>query len=367
MNLRKAKRESRSTWVARFVVALLVLALARSVTAADAAPPSRPRQALEPGLWPRALSGGEYVGIADDGQIYLVQLKTSDKKQVGDVGSRKREVVLSARYVAWTAEPPDGPLLKPTRGEPRGLHIFVYDRQNGTTRQITETLAPRSGLSIDGDWLVWADKRNETDAYYMDTDIYAYDLAHNIERPIAIAPGAQRNPSVHGSRVVWDDNRNNPDRDKPSAGCDNCAENRRDIYLYDLATGKERPLAEDDRLKAHPVIDGNLVAWEAYRSGFDSGIVLLDLTTGTSRQVTKEGLSATMPVLSGQQLLWIIRSSCDVFPRRPNTGVYLQDLRTNAVEKLTDYVEPSALFDGQTVLITERCQIGGRAYAMDVK
>lgn len=351
---------SRAVLVAAFVL----LALAHSVTVADDTQPARPRHNLESGLWPRALSGGEYAAIADDSHIYLVHLKTGEKKQVGDVGSRKREVVLSPRFVAWTAEPSEGPVLKPSRGESRGVQIFVYDRENGSTRQITETPAPRSGLSIDGDWLVWADKRNELDAYYMDTDIYGFDLARGVERPIAIAPGAQRNPTVRGSRVVWDDNRKNPDRAKPSAGCDNCAENRRDIYLYDLATGKERPLAEDEWLKAHPVIEGNLVAWEAYRGLFDSRITVLDLTTGTNRQVSMEGMAATLPRLSGERLLWVVRSDCDVFPRRPNTGVYLQNLRTSSGEKLTDYVEPSALLDGQTVLVTERCQIGGRAYAV---
>src|SRR5690349_13717932 len=102
---------------------------ARATTSfADEPQRSRPRRQLESGLWPRALSGGDYVGIADDGRIYVVDVKTGAKKQVGDDGLRKREVVLSARYVAWTAEPSEGPLLTPSRGESRGVHIFVSDR-----------------------------------------------------------------------------------------------------------------------------------------------------------------------------------------------------------------------------------------------
>jgi hypothetical protein len=39
----------------------------------------------------------------------------------------------------------------------------------------------------------------------------------------------------------------------------------------------------------------------------------------------------------------------------PQVGVYVLDLRTGEVLRLTDYKEPWALLDGDMVVITESC------------
>jgi hypothetical protein len=46
--------------------------------------------------------------------------------------------------------------------------------------------------------------------------------------------------------------------------------------------------------------------------------------------------------------------------------VYFQNLRTTTVHRLSKWVEPRALLDGQTVIIAESCHLAGPTYAVNL-
>lgn len=341
----------------------------------------RPRRPLAEDMRPMALAGETYAGLAfADSTLYLINVTTGEQMPVTQAGVYG--VALSERYLAWlTAE---GETSVTVNGQAQTLslsHISVQDRTTGEQKQITDEPAPRQALALDGDRLVWMDKRHELTAPYTDYDIYAYDLATETEYAIAVAPGAQQNPAVHGNLIVWADNRHSPQRGTPLVGCGNCAENRFDIYLYDFATGSSRPLVENEWLKANPVVDGQRVVWEEFRAATadpSSGPVvaaadlyMMDLAGGEIQAITATPDSESSPSLTPTHLLWMVRVACDVIQIgpggqevRPATGVYVLDWATHEVTRLTDYVEPWALLAGGTAVISEGCMTGWTTYAV---
>ena len=104
--------------------------------------------------------------------------------------------------------------------------------------------------AIDNDMVVW----HET-SLSGDDDIYLLDLSEKGAVPGALIThtGDQRNADISGNIVVWQDNRNG----------------NWDIYGYNLVTGQEFAITDDEFDQTDPAIDGNLVAWA-------------DMWTGTS-------------------------------------------------------------------------------------
>ncbi len=334
-----------------------------------------PRRALDSAFRPLALRGSEYLGLGPDGEIYLIDWRTGQQKQITHDGLQKLEAALSDTDIAWMTKAGEMTVRRDA-GDERVflLDIFVQNRQTGEQRRISAEPMPRSHLVLDGERLAWMDKRDELDGPYTDYDLYAYDLATDTEYPVAVAPGAQQDPSIHGDLVVWADNRNSPQRDTILAGCGNCPENRFDIYLYDFKTQKARPIVEDEWLKASPTVFGQRVVWAEYADGLSADLYVLDVDTGLSRRLTQTAASEANPVLSGDRLLWARRQACDVVtmgpdgkPVVPDTGVYVLDLNTGVEQKLTDHVEPFAFLDRDNVLIVEGCQVGFQAYALSLR
>jgi hypothetical protein len=334
-----------------------------------------PRHNLDSAYRPLALHGNEYLGLGPDGEIYLIDWRTAQKEQITHDGLQKWEAAISDTYIAWMTKTGEM-TVRQDAGDERVflLDIFVQNRQTGVQRRISAEPMPRAHLVLDGERLVWMDKRNELDRPYTDYDLYAYDLATDTEYPVAVAPGAQQDPSIHGDLVVWADNRNSPQRDTILAGCGNCPENRFDLYLYDFKTQIVRPIVEDEWLKASPTVFGQRVVWAEYADGPLADLYVLDVDTGLSRRLTQTAASEVSPVLSGDRLLWVSRQACDVStigpdgkPVVPDTGVYVLDLNTRVEQKLTDYVEPFAFLDRDNVLIVEGCQLGFQAYAVSLR
>ena len=310
---------------------------------------------LDPEYRPVYVVDREYAAIGPDNQIYLVNIETGEINKVSDDGCPQCQAVFSEHYAAWTNRSDD---------------IFVLDRGTGEERRITEDSARRRALKISGPWLVWMDRRNESGQHYANFDIYGYNMKTGEEIPVAIAPGSQRSPSIHGNTVVWADNRNSPlagarNQGLPDPGCFNCPENRSDIHALDLTTGEERVLVETGYYNEAPEIYGTYLAWRAHDPKRLPELRLLDLESGHVQMIAEAGNFWSGPSLSEEYLVWSTSWPCDVGPRGDlDTGVFAQHLQTGERWKLTDYVEPSAIISGSMVVITERCQVGGREYAV---
>ena len=323
-----------------------------------------PQQPLDIAFRPLDLHGDQYVSIGPNGEIYLIDWRSNQRTQITDDGLKKGEAVLSEQYIAWTAQQEEIMV----RDYPVALHdIFVQNRLTGEQKRITKTPAPRWQLAIDGSRLVWVDKRNELENHYTEYDIYAYDLATDTEYPIALAPGAQIHPSIHGELIVWQDNRNSPHRGTGRAGGENLAGNRYDIYIYDFLTQIGSAIVEEDAwLKSNPSVHNTHVVFEGYNGkNSPSNVYMLELETNVIHQLTQSLPDENNPILSDDRILWTITQACDVEVNRiggdipeteiPQPGVYIFDLNTRRLQRLTNYVQSSAFLDGRTVLIMESC------------
>lgn len=341
--------------------------------------PDSSRHEIDTVLQPTSLSGDVYASIGSDNEIYLVNLDNGEAAQISFDGLAKAEAVLSEKYVVWLAQQGEVTVRAPDGVDDQVLlyGIFVYNRLTGEQTEISQEPAPRMQLAIDGDRLVWADKRNELEADYTMYDIYGYDLANNKEYAIAVVPGSQQNPSIQANYVVWQDNRNSLQKDSILSGCGNCPDNRFDIYLYDFETESSQAIAEDNWLKSNPVVHDNYVVWEGYSdefridstSGGTADLYLFNIDTQSIRRLTKSNDSESSPVFFQDRLLWVVRSDCDVINIQngkevlPAVGVYSFDLNTGDVYRLANNKEPFVLTDQRSLLILERCS-GEKAYVI---
>ncbi len=100
---------------------------------------------------------------------------------------------------------------------------------------------------IGGNWNIWA------------ADISNPDLP--VEFPVSQAVSFQTNPDVGDNLIVWQDYRNG----------------NWDIYGYNLTTGQEFQITDNDADQENPAVNGNLVVWQDYRDG-SPNIYAVELT-----------------------------------------------------------------------------------------
>ena len=164
--------------------------------------------------------GDDAVGIDQDGDLWLMNTRTGDSRQLTGDGHPKWGAALSADYVAWIDQrrmiqlpgyPPNTPIFS--------SDVFVRNRHTGEERRITDAPASRHALGMSGARLVWQDNRKGLlEDRRWDFDIYAYDLDHDLEIQVAVTPGRQEMPAIHGDTVVWTHNPNPPARGTAKPG-----------------------------------------------------------------------------------------------------------------------------------------------------
>ena len=313
-------------------------------------------------------SNGEAVGTGEDGEIYLVTVATGEKRQLTSDGHHKWNAVVAADYVAWVDQRRQLALPDSTSRTPRyATDIFLLDRRTGEVRRITDEPAERYGLQISNARLVWQEDRNEGTDGFWEFDIYAFDIAGGKEIPVAIAPGAQQGPALHGNTIVWADNRNSPLKGTGKSHCTNCTSNPFDIYAYDFTSGQETLLFASGRNNGGPSIHGQYVVWQEFYEEGKSRIHLLDRGTGQQRTLAEAGRSEAMPTVSNDYVVWTVRQACDVFGPdrgRVRTGAFAYNLKTETIRQLSNYIEPHAWLHDNIVVIQEGCHTLSRTYAV---
>jgi beta propeller repeat protein len=183
--------------------------------------------------------------------------------------------------------------------------VWVDDLYDGTyvydlTTGVQTLLPLFSGRepAISGDTIVWQDWRNEND------DIYMYDLASGTERPICIDPANQDDPAIAGSKIVWKDERNG----------------NWDIFMYDLTTGTERPVCTNPAEQSNPAISGDRIVWHDFRNG-NWDIFMYDLATGIETPICTNPAAQGLPAVSGNKIVW-------TDTRNGNWDIFMYDLAT---------------------------------------
>ncbi|MHB8922818.1 MAG: TolB family protein, partial [Thermoleophilia bacterium] len=167
----------------------------------------------------------------------------------------------------------------------------------------------QSDPAADGDLVVW-DELMTTPVHGMGHQIHFTRLGDNSSHILSPTSWGQSAPDVSGSRVVWQDTR-------AGAG-------QEDIYMYDLATGRETPVTTAPGQQLRPRIDGDWVVWRTPSdSRTDNDIFARNVVTGEIRQITRDGRAVFQydPVIKGDLVVYDQGS-----PGHPEVGVYAYDL-----------------------------------------
>ena len=199
--------------------------------------------------------------------------------------AERREVALSGAVAAWVERDTPG-------AAPR---LVTWDTGAVDVAPVAHPVAnlahPRE-LALDGDHLVYVDDR------YGDPDVFVLDLTTGQETAVSARAGAQTRPAVLGKRVAWQD-------------CRRCVggdgDHGADIYLFDLSTGVEINLTDDDTADRRPVF-GTLASGAPAIAWVHAGGVLrasgLDDATDVVWQVAEVelgGLALTEGVFAWRQ------------------------------------------------------------------
>ena len=310
--------------------------------------------------WPTDLSGDLSVGkggtAIDTGNwgIFLVDVKNGEKRRITEGAHELREVVISGDYIVWSDRSRQIEIPGSTAENRRGrlsVDIFVMNLATGDERRITDVPARRHSLSIDGNMLVWQDNRNEIGEHRSHYDIYAYDIEASEEILVEASPGAQHSPAVSGDRVIW------IDRSRDTAR----------VMLHDLADDETTVIDASTEPDLPPDIHGDYVVWRGYDEEGAHAVYLYDLANGQRKLIASPDRGSTDgPQVSNRYVVWTEEWPCDVRSNiMPDSmGVYVYDLEDEEVTKITNYVEPAAFIDGETLLIHEGCHFPWRVYAI---
>lgn len=128
-----------------------------------------------------------------------------------------------------------------------GSDIYQYKLTTNTEKILASTAEAQSQARACDGRVVWVDYRNGN------ADIYMKDLKHPIPTDIVIcdADSSQLTPAIHGNIITWTDNRNG----------------NWDIYMYDLLTGEESAVCTNNNTQINPDVAGNIIVWEDHRHG----------------------------------------------------------------------------------------------------
>lgn len=150
------------------------------------------------------------------------------------------------------------------------------------------TVPHADDLEMSGDIIVWDDGRNWDNTL---SDIYMFNIATGTEKPLVVVNERQENPEVSGNLVVYS---NWTDKKK--------------IYVYDLDTGKDTAIPTNHRAETVD-IDGKRVVYDDFITG---GTVMYDLSSGKDVIIMADG---DLPRISGDNIVYrkILNNRYDLY------------------------------------------------------
>lgn len=226
--------------------------------------------------------------------------------------------------------------------ETANMDIFMYDIKTDETKQITTDPSSQIHPRIWRNYIVWEDNRNDTKIdINPEWDIYLYDINTGKEKLITTAPGIHTNPSIKDNKIVWEDGRNFMGNIILRWG-GNIPENNTDIYMYDIPTGRETPIATGPLQECNPDVSGNYIVWEdRNNNSFFADIMAYDLVSKKVINITKDEYNQTNPRIYGNYIVWMDErngtSTNDLIinGQKPNSDIYMYDLSTGNEYLLT--------------------------------
>jgi beta propeller repeat protein len=158
--------------------------------------------------------------------------------------------------------------------------------------RITSNVSNQGEPAIFMNQIVWEDERNGN------WDIYAYDLFTKKENRITSNKSNQKNPEIFGNIVVWMDDRNGGSWDENHKPIGNW-----DIYMYDLATNKEKRITTNNSTQWNPKIYADTIVWQDNRNG-NQDIYAYDISGSQETKITSNKLNQKDPHIHSNNIVW---------------------------------------------------------------
>lgn len=301
------------------------------------------------------------MGVCTDSkQIYLLDITNKKKTPVTNFASKKSSPRLYGDYIAWLDD-------REQKVAGYKTDVFLYSLKTKEEKRLTTFPVLRHDLNLFGENVAWLEQQDNlpTDSY-RNNEIHTYNIVSSKEIYSSTIKSTKNGLRLKDNKLLWADSRNGHD-----TGCENCSDNKFDIYMYDFATGEEKVIIESPYLKADPDLYGDNLVWADYRNKSgnplpngsylgNSDIYLMNLKNNQEIQLTNSKDDEIHPSIWEDKVVWTVRWPCDVVvngSQKDSTGVYLYDLSSRQTTKLTGYVEPWAEIFDNLVIIAEGCQV----------
>jgi beta propeller repeat protein len=135
-------------------------------------------------------------------------------------------------------------------GETASLDSAIVVYDFNTGDKTTIVKSLARSPSTDGHTIVWEDLQTSN------SDVYGYDVATGRQFPIAVAVADQRQPQVFGNLVVWQDDRATN------------AVNQTNIYAYDLSSRQEHAVSTRSGDEISPKLSDQFIVWTDLGGGY---------------------------------------------------------------------------------------------------
>ncbi|HET6232905.1 MAG TPA: hypothetical protein VFE05_22705 [Longimicrobiaceae bacterium] len=256
-------------------------------------------------------------------QILSYELTTGRRAVLGSIAGSHAYPATDGRYSAWVDETGAIHVYDANSGSTRTVgagygpqvsgdevafvdfsagvgNAAVYDASAGTTRLVTHYTADSGDAvrAVDVDGKIVAFSTYTTRSPYTAGIAWADLRTGEVHEVVHVNSQAIGDPSVSGSRIVWADDRSG----------------NYDVYLDDVRTGEQRQITTDPAGQFNAQISGSLIVWEDSRNSQshyfpENDVYLFDLVTNTESPVAIGPDHAGWPRISGHYVLWTARTN----------------------------------------------------------
>ncbi len=206
--------------------------------------------------------------------IYLYDAASGQLQQVTEDGAGMQlDPGVSQDYIIWTN-------LTNASSD-----VYLYQISSGNTMPVVTNPYYQMETAIGGNTTAWADNQTEGG----DFDIVVAPLGQS-EGIFLGNSGDDRYPDVSsdGRYVAWI----------------NVLENRSAVYLYDTVENNTTQITGESALPDSVAVDGNLVVYSDLRTG-NHDIYMYNIPTGMETPVTQDQYDQSYPDVSNGEIVWM--------------------------------------------------------------